>query len=394
MMDLGRIYLGHRPAAAIEKLYLSISIRQFAVSMIAIFEPIYLYKLYGSIRAVLFFYVVVYGIYFFMVPLGGKITARWGAERSMSCSIFFVILYYLALYAAKDHPYAIYVAGISFIADKVFLRVAYHSDMAQNGARKYRGREVGAMSLLETIAGTIGPLVGGFVLLYAGFGGLFVLVSLIGLIAILPMSGQCRSAREGNLSVRESFRNFFRPEDNFHRKDSLAYMGYGEEIVSAALWPVFVFTLLPDYHIIGSVATGALVLVTVSRLFMGKVADSLDRAGKCRWVSLVATLYALVQGVRRSVGGAWGVFSVNFISDTLKSGITYPYFTYVYSAGGKNSGFLEYAVFYEMSLVFGRVLLGAFLLISSYYFAGLDFWFIIFLSASLWSFLYTLIRFK
>lgn len=390
---LGRLYLKYQPAEALERLYFSISMRQFAVSMIAIFEPIYLYRVFGTVVPVLFFYTAVYGIYFFTIPLGAKIAARRGAERSIAGSMFFVILYYLALYGVADHLALIYFAGFFFVADRTLLRVAYHTDIAQSGARHHRGREVGLMSFLETAAGTMGPVLGGFVLALFGFKVLFILVAAIALVSILPMVNVRQSGVRGDFSIWKGFMDFIRPQGSLKRRDSLAFMGYGEEIVSAVLWPVFVFMALPDYHIIGLVSTGALLLVAASRLYVGKAADVCGRKEKRAWVSATAAAYSLVQLLRYLAGSIWGVFAVNFASDTLKSGIAYPYFAYVYSAGGKNDDFLRYAVFYEMSLVAGRALLGLVLLLLSGYFVGAAFWFIIFIFAALWSWLYTLLKF-
>lgn len=393
LSNLDRIYLRHRPSEALEKLYFSISMRQFAVSMIAIFEPVYLYKAYGSIGTVLLFYVVVYGIYFFMIPLGGKIVARRGVERSIADSMICIIFYYLALGGISEYPTMIYVAALFSIADKTFLRVAYHADMARNGVENHRGREVGMMSLLETAAGTLGPVVGGLVLAFAGFKVLLGLVAAIALLSVLPMVKTRAIQMEEDFSPKRAFADFIHPSGNLKRRDSLAFMGYGEEIVSAVLWPIFIFMALPDYHIVGLISTGSLILVIIFRLYMGKLADVLGADRKRIWVHVNSAAYALVQFLRYAAGGIWSIFAINFASDALKSGITYPCFTYVYSAAGKNEGFLGYVVFYEMSLALGRVVLGASLLLISCYFAGSSFWFIIFLFAALWSWLYTLLKF-
>lgn len=393
LTKLGEMYLGHKPEKAIEKLYVSIALRQFAVSMIAIFEPIYLYKIYGSVRAVLFFYTAVYLVYFFVIPFGGRMAARYGFERCISFSIIFSVAYYLAFCGLADNPYMIFLAAFCFIADKAIFRVAYHADIASYGSLGYRGREVGMMSFFETLAGIAGPLLGGLILSFYGFNALFVVVSFLALASIFPMLFTQREFQSGNFSYREAFSNFLNPKDNYSRRDSLAFAGYGEEIVVSVLWPIFVFLTLPDYHIIGFLSTSALFLVAVFKLYAGKLSDQFSSLKKRHWTKLAGISYAIVNFLRYFAHAPWYIFSINFFSDTLKSGITYPYFTYVYSAGGKNDNFLQYAVFYEMSLVLGRVFLGVMLFMLSYYFVGSIFWFIIFLAAAIWSFFYTLLKF-
>lgn len=393
LAKLGELYLKHIPTEQVKELYASIAIRQFAVSMIAIFEPIYLYKTYGSLQIVLLFYTALYFIYFFTVPLGGKLAARYGFEHCISASVIFTVAYYLTLSGLGSHPAFIYLALVLIIGDKTFQRVSYHTNLARYGKDGYRGREVGAMSFLESAVGMVGPLLGGIILTVFGFGSLFAVVSVIALISMLPMLSTKEKFKKQNFSCRQAFSDFFRPTGVYKRRDSLAYMGYGEEFIVALFWPIFVFLFLPDYHIIGLLSTAASIFVMVTKLYMGKLSDRLQGEAKRRWIELVAVLYGILNLFRYLISTPLGVFSANFFSDTLKAGIVYPYFTYVYSAAGENDHFLRYAVFYEMSLVFGKVMVGLALLVLSLYFVGSGFWFIIFLVAALMSLLYSLLKF-
>lgn len=393
LAKLGELYLKHIPTAQVKELYSSIAIRQFAVSMIAIFEPIYLYRLYGSLQSVLLFYTALYIIYFFMIPVGGKLAARYGFEHCISMSVVFTVAYYLTLSGLGSHPQLIYLALILTVSDKTLQRVSYHANLARYGKDNYRGREVGIMSFLESVAGLIGPLMGGIILTAFGFGFLFAVVSVIAVISMLPMLSTRETFKKQDFSCRQAFSDFFRPTGAYKRRDSIAYMGYGEEFIVASLWPIFTYLFLADYHIIGLVSTAASVLVMLTKLYLGKLSDRLQKGAKRKWTELIAVLYGLLNLSRAFISTSFGVFLANFCSDTLKAGIVYPYFTYVYSAAGENDHFLRYAVFYEMSLVFGKVIIGLGLLVLSFYFVGSGFWFIIFLVAALWSLLYSLLKF-
>jgi len=188
-------------------------------------------------------------------------------------------------------------------------------------------------------------------------------------------------------------KNFFQPQGSYKRKDSLAYMGYGEELIVSSFWPIFVFLFLPAFHIIGLLTSGASVLVTFTKLYFGKLSDKFNTQEKRKWIEFDAGFYMITNLIRPFINTWMGIFSVNFFSDTLKGGIVYPFFTYVYSAAGKNKNFLEYAVFYEMSLAFGKIVIGFGVFTLSLCLVGFNFWFIMFLLAAIWSILYTLLKF-
>ena len=80
-------YLKHSLRREISELYVSIAIKNFAFSMIAIFEPVYIYKLYGSLSIVLLYYAVAYTLYLFLVPFGAKAAAKYGFEHCIFYSI-------------------------------------------------------------------------------------------------------------------------------------------------------------------------------------------------------------------------------------------------------------------------------------------------------------------
>lgn len=387
------LYLKHYLNHQLEELYQADALREFAVSMITIFEPIYLYEVFGSLPVVFLYYATLYLLYFFAVPLGAKAAARHGFEHCISASVIFIILYYGALSQLAGTPALLPLVLLLALADKTLFRMAYHADLAHYSRRGFRGREVGGLSFLESVAGTAGPLLGGSILALFGFQPLFVLVVVLVCVSVLPMLSTQEVFEPRSFSYREAMSNFFHPQENYRRRDSLAYMGYGEELVATSYWPLFIFLSLPTLEVIGFLKSAAAVLVALKKLYLGKLTDRYETAKKQSWVRRNSVLLALSYPLRPFLSSYLGIFAVNLFSDTMKTGIVYPFFTHVYSAGGKNHSFLKYAAFYEMSLALGKAVLGFLIFGLSLYFAGPVFWFIIFLLAGLWSLLYTLLKF-
>jgi len=62
----------------VRELYIAASMVSLAAAMVAIFEPIYLYKIGFSLEKILLFYLAVYVAYLFSIPLGAKFARRFG----------------------------------------------------------------------------------------------------------------------------------------------------------------------------------------------------------------------------------------------------------------------------------------------------------------------------
>ena len=82
-------YLKHTLRHEITELYASVAIKNFAFSMVTIFEPIYLYTLYGSLSIVFAYYAIAYTLYFFTASFGAKAAAKYGFEHCIFYSIPF-----------------------------------------------------------------------------------------------------------------------------------------------------------------------------------------------------------------------------------------------------------------------------------------------------------------
>src|SRR6185312_7645228 len=83
------------------ELYGSSAISNFALAVITLFEPIFLYNvLHFSISKVLLFMAVVYAVYIVLIPFGGKFASIYGYRHSIALSVPFQIFYWLALLAS------------------------------------------------------------------------------------------------------------------------------------------------------------------------------------------------------------------------------------------------------------------------------------------------------
>ena len=356
--------------------------------MITIFEPVYIYNLYHSLTVVFLYYGIIYLLYLFAVPLGGKASARYGFEHCIFYSIPFAILYFLTLSQLPGNVWLLPIAIILVIIYKSLFWPAYHADFAHYSKLGYKGRELSAMSLVSTVATILGPIVGGIVIMKFGFEVLFVIVSIISLISALPLFSTKEVFDPHNFSYKNAFRRIIKPYGKYERTDSVAFFGYGEELIVAVGWPIFIYMIIEKFYLMGILTSVMTLAIAFISLYVGRLSDILSPGDQKKLLSTSTLIYSISWLLSPFVGNWLGVLLIDIISKGSKAGIRYPLFTFVYTGGNDHKGYLKYSIFYEMSLAAGKTLFAFIAVILSLVVTGFAFWFIIFGLAALWSFSY------
>jgi MFS family permease len=170
----------------IKELYLSSIILNFGLALIFIFEPIYLFNLGYSLQQIMLFWVIIYFLYVLVLPLGGKISEKFGYEHTIFLGTAFWILLYLSMYLIEQHRFLFYHAFDLCFA-KFTYWPAYHANFAKYSNDAERGREVGGLTILTSLTYVIGPAIGGLILQQWGFHILFIVVAAVLLLSNIPM---------------------------------------------------------------------------------------------------------------------------------------------------------------------------------------------------------------
>ena len=381
-------YFKHNLRHEITELYTSVAIKNFAFSMIAIFEPIYLYKIYDSISVVFLYYAVIYTLYFFLVPLGAKAVAKYGFEHCIFYSIPFAIVYFLSLSQIPNYGWLIFTAIPFVIIYKILFWPAYHTDFAHYSAAGYRGREMSSMASILMIATIAGPIVGGIILTKFGFEELFIIVSIISLVSAIPLFATKERFEPHDFFYWKAFKRIIKPYGRYKRKNFISYFAYGEELISAVGWPIFIFLILKEFYLLGLLFGAATLFLSMINLYAGKLSDDLGKDKKRKILVSCAFLRSGLWFLRPFAVSWLGILLIDFFSKTLKVGINYPIFAFVYNGGGRRKDFLEYTMFYELSISLGKMTIAWTVFFISLYLTGFNFWFAIFALAGLWTLLF------
>jgi len=389
MIHLFKHHLRHE----IRELYTSVAIKNFAFSMIAIFEPLYLYELYNSISIVFLYYAVIYTLYFIILPFGAKAAARYGFEHCIFYSIPFAILYFIFLSQIPSYGWMIFIAIIFSVLHKVLFWPSFHTDFAHYSVTGFKGREMSAMSSISILVSIIGPIIGGIILTKFGFESLFVIVSILSLASIIPLFATKEKFDPHDFSYKKAFQRILKPYGRYKRKNFITYFAFSEEIIVIIGWPIFIFFILKEFYLIGILMGASALLVAIINLYVGKLSDKFSADKRKKLLASGASLYSFFCFARPFVGGWIGVLLVDLFSKIAKMGVKYPIFTFIYSGGGRRRDFLEYIMFYELSLSLGRVVVLWSIFLISLCLSGFTFWFVIFALAGLWAFLFKSARF-
>ncbi len=330
------------------ELYASSAISNFALAVITIFEPIFLYNvLHFSVPKVLLFMALVYGFYIVLIPLGGKFASIYGYRHCIAISVPFQIFYWLALLASIGHGNAAFLAAPVFALQKSFYWPGFHSVIARYAQTEQVGREFGAAYAIISLAQIGGPLLGGILSQYFGMPAAFLAAAIIYCISAVPVL----LAPEIFVPKVYKYRDTWQLYKDFPKK-FLGYAGFGEELLFLTAWPIFIFIIVKDYKDTGLLAATASFVAAIIALFLGKITDTYTK----RVLIKIGAFFSAVFWLARIFATNFiTTFSADSLSKVARETFFIPLSTLTYLRA-EATHIVPYAVFFEQSLAVGKLL--------------------------------------
>lgn len=342
-------YLSQTVRHEISELFYSTAIADFAIAVISLFEPIFLYSvLHFPLKLVLLFMGAIYAFYIILIPWGAKVSSRYGYKHAILFSIPFQILYWLFLFGSKDYFTLIYWAPLFYAIEKALFWPAFHASVARFARHGQRGREFSILYAIINLVTILGPFLGGFLLERFGFWATFFAGSGLYACSFIPLF----LTKEVFVPKLYQFRDTWQLYKNSPKK-FLGYMGFGEELLVLNIWPIFIFIIVgANYESTGGLVTIATLVATVLALYVGKISDLYS---KRVLIKIGAFFYFLVWLARLVANNFWNVFFIDSLSRTSKDLVFIPLSTVTYERAEANH-VLPYVVFFEQSLSVGKFL--------------------------------------
>ncbi len=340
-------FLPNKLKRQVKELFVSTVLVNLALSMVMIFEPIYLYQIGYSLQKIMLFYLITYFVYFLIMPLGGKFARRKGYELGMLVGTILFSIYYIGLFFIAQYSFLFFVMPLILALQKTFYWPAYHADFARFSDDTEEGREISALTTITASVYIIGPALAGFIISQWGFGALFTIATIIFLISNIPTLITKETFESKDFSYKNAYKYLISKKN---RKSFLAYLGFGEELIVLVVWPIFISIIITDIFDLGLIVALATLVTSVITLYIGKVTDSKNRRSI---LALGSSFYSLAWFVRIFIVNQLGVFFIDTLSRLSKNVIAVPLTAITYDRA-KSRSIMGTVVFFEMSLVVGK----------------------------------------
>lgn len=341
-------YFSQNVRQEIGELYASSAIRNMAVSMMLLFEPIYLYSVLGlSVPQVLSFMAVTYAVYIVFIGWGGKLASLYGYKHTIAIGAPFLVFYWLTLLLAKDNPGLTYLPAIILGLEKSLYWPAYHALMSRYADRGQVGREFGVMYAIISVSHIVGPFLAGWLASTYGFVATFVLASMLQCMSIFPLF----KAKEVFIPKPYQYRDTW----NLYRTQTrkfFGYMGFGEELLVLVVWPIYIYWVVQDYAGTGFIATVSSLLAGIMAIFIGRITDQYAKKVLIKIGSFFSSLVWLARLVTPT---AWTLLGIDTLSRASKELAFIPISTVTYIKA-EETHVVPQVVFFEQSLAVGKLL--------------------------------------
>ncbi len=387
MPNITYLFKFHKFGKELKEVYISHTIRRFAIAMVCIFEPIYLYLYFNkSISKTLLFFASVGLLYSLTVPFGAKIMAKLGLKRSMLFSVPFIFLYYMCLWQIDLFFVMPFLAIVARWFYNIFYWPAYHTDIARFSKAQHRGEQMGAGAAIFNIASVLGPFLGGIIVFEFGFAILFVIVLFILFLSATPLFFSEEIHESYYDSYKETFKRIFSKEG---WKKSLSFFAYGISTgIDIFIWPIFMFIISINYETMGLLTSGALLLSLLFAIYIGKAIDKTSRSKTLKIGSILTSIAWIFKTFVRTPIDAFlshVIYSFAFTSASV------PFRAIMYDqASNKETKLDSYIVFREACHNGGRAVL--FLIIAAvFFFVSVDKIYFVFPLASIFALFFILL---
>ena len=185
-MNHNNLWWRYFPRKKLNQIYISVLLRSFAISLISLFIPIYLYKEAGySLEQTLLFFIFYSVIFAISTPLVAKFSAHFGVKHTILSSVPLFLLFTLLMYLLPKYNIPLVILSAVLGLYVAFYWMGLHLIFYYDSDRKHRGEEFGKRQVLTIIGSTLGPLCGGLMIKFIGFYSIFLLTSILLLFSAL-----------------------------------------------------------------------------------------------------------------------------------------------------------------------------------------------------------------
>ncbi|MDX1535544.1 MAG: hypothetical protein R3346_02175 [Candidatus Spechtbacterales bacterium] len=317
----------------LKEFYAFSGIHGFAIALITIFEPIYIYLLFGEKLWMVFLFLGIrYTSFGLFAPLGARLPSKIGVKHTILLSQPLLFIYFLGLWQGE-------VLGLFFFLLAPFAGLrsaiywpAHHMFFTRFSDKGKRGKELSYRTMILSVSAGIAPFVGGIIItFFGGFTVLFVVVLTLLLAATVPLFLSHEIKEDYHDHYTEWIKEIFSPR--YYRK-TVAFMANGfETAVHSFVWPLFLFIIAINYEELGIITSATFIFGVIFTYYAGRKSDS---AGSEKLLTYGAFINAAVWPIKMFVQAPLDAFLANTVHRFGRTVAYVPFISLFYDWAGEH----------------------------------------------------------
>lgn len=251
----------------INQIFLYELLKNFALSLIGVFIPIYILSQGLTVYHAALFIVLsgVSGI-LFSYPVS-RIVSRIGFKHGFVTSYLFIVPGLILIRSFELDIYVIVGSSLAYNIGRVIHNICLNSEFAVDSDEDTRGTDSGKMLSLPSISRIIAPFLGGVVFASLGFDSLLLIALAFLLASILPLL----ASKDHRDPMNYSFMSILRKE---HLRTVPLFVIRGIQAVTAvSVFGLFIYTQVGGALEVGWARALDSLGFVVTGLFTGKVIE-------------------------------------------------------------------------------------------------------------------------
>lgn len=336
--------------------YLHSLIRLFAISIFQIFSSIYIFQIFRTflssdqkaLTATAFLYAILFLIHALSIAPSLWLMKRKGLRFAVYTGNILLIAFFIFLYLAKLDPIFLLIAPIAGGMQLGLYWTAYHIYLTELTDDKKQGEEIALSVSLYRVASIGGPSFGGLMITYAGFGATFLVLTMLVLLANLPLRYLPKTKDGISFDLKETLSALSPIKES---KSYLSLLGTSAiEIMAIAFWPLFAFSVVADFVGLGFMGSLIALFSTIATILIGYF---IDKYGAKRVILVFSSLDSLSWALKAFATLPWHIFTAAGVQGITIPGQQISLDTLIYKRG-RHTNIVAYIVQRELGFALGK----------------------------------------
>lgn len=246
-------------------------LKNFAISLIGIFIPVYIISQeFGLLAALLFLITSGFSGIILSYPIS-RLISKIGFKHSLAASYLFLLPGIILIKILQLSYFVIIISSLLYSLGRLLHNISMNSEFAVDSKNKSRASDSGKMLSLPSISRIIAPVAGGVIFAGMGFGVLLSVTIVILILSIIPLlrSGDHRDPLDYNMKQLIS---------QEYLKTVPLFVARGmQSITAVGIFGIFVYTVIGGSIDVGGARALDSLGFVLTGLIVGKFASEMDK---------------------------------------------------------------------------------------------------------------------